>query len=208
MAFGWDDAIMAILGGLSLFGSSTPKPHPFTGSVAPQALMESGVGKADDLQGMLTDRLKKGVQLRSAYVQQPPTMSGGGLPMNIGVTGRDPALDDPSLLSLAGIDMGGGSGSSGGLPAGTGPGPNGSPNQGQPGNIPPVNNPPSPIAEAPPYPDPIDPTASGDGGYYGANSPGYTPPPSASDLASGNMNPLDEARAALKLLHSSAGGGQ
>lgn len=214
MAFGWDDAIMAILGGLSLFGSSTPKPHPFTGSVAPQALMEQGVQKANDLQGMLTDRLKKGVQLRSSYVQTPPMMSGGGLPMNIGVTGRDPALNDPSLLSLPGIDMS--MLGSGGLPAGTGGGPNGDPNVGQPGNepVPPGQTAPEPIGEAPPYPDtPPDANVPPDYDHGGTSS---TTPPSPGDVANlpepkypgnpNNMNPLDEARTALRLLHASAGG--
>lgn len=216
MAFGWDDAIMAILGGLSLFGSSTPKPHPFTGAVAPQALLEQGVGKANDLSGMLTDRLKKGVQLRSSYVQTPPMMSGGGLPMNIGVTGKDPALADPSLLSLPGIDFNFSPGNLGGLSNGTGGGPNGGPSVGQPGNIPPVDNPPDPIGEAPPYPEP-PPDANVPPDYdHGGTSPG--PAPSPGDVANlpeptypGNpnhMNPLEEARSALRLLHASAGGQQ
>ena len=53
----------------------------------------------------LSDRLAQPVNLRSAYVQQPGAYSGGGLPFPIGVTAQDPALSDPSLLSLPGLSQ-------------------------------------------------------------------------------------------------------
>jgi hypothetical protein len=55
----------------------------------------------------LTDKLARGPSLPSSYVQDVPTFTGGGLPMPIGVTGRDPALSDRSLLSRPGPDLSG-----------------------------------------------------------------------------------------------------
>lgn len=54
---------------------------------------------------VFTERLRRGIQLPSAFAQQPPVFAGGGMPMPIGVTGVDPALNDPSMLSLPGFEI-------------------------------------------------------------------------------------------------------
>lgn len=51
----------------------------------------------------VSDRAASPVSLPSSYVQQTPVISGGGLPMPIGLTGSDPALANPSLLNLQGM---------------------------------------------------------------------------------------------------------
>ena len=51
-----------------------------------------------ELGQVLSGRAQEPFDLRSSYVQSLPTFSGGGLPMPIGVTGRDPALSNPYLL--------------------------------------------------------------------------------------------------------------
>ena len=55
---------------------------------------------------VLAKRAGKGIQLRGVGVQQPGGYSGGGLPMNIGLSGSDPALKDPSMLTRPGVDFG------------------------------------------------------------------------------------------------------
>ena len=56
-----------------------------------------------EMSNLLKARANRPVTTRSGYVQQPPVFTGGGLPMPIGVSGMDPALADPSLLSLPGL---------------------------------------------------------------------------------------------------------
>ena len=55
-------------------------------------------------QGM-SERAGAGVSLPSSYVQQPGAYTGGGLPMPIGLTASDPALRNPGLLSLPGVQL-------------------------------------------------------------------------------------------------------
>ena len=55
--------------------------------------------------GAATQRAGAPVSLPSSYVQSLPVYAGGGMPMPIGATGQDPALADPSLLSLQGLDQ-------------------------------------------------------------------------------------------------------
>lgn len=43
-------------------------------------------------------------QLTGTVVQQPPVFTGGSLPFPVGVTGVDPAIADPSLLDVPGLD--------------------------------------------------------------------------------------------------------
>lgn len=73
----------------------------------PRRLLSEGVGNVRDLYSRALPELSKPVSVPSAFVQQPPVMTGGGLPMPIGVVGQDPALFDPSLLTRSGI-LGGG----------------------------------------------------------------------------------------------------
>lgn len=52
------------------------------------------IGQANSLLGQVTPlalgNLMRGPDMSSAYVQQPPSFAGGGLPQGFGVTGRDP----------------------------------------------------------------------------------------------------------------------
>lgn len=69
----------------------------------------------------VSDRAASPISLPSSYVQQPQVFAGGGMPMPIGVVGSDPAIENPSLLSLQGLDQfkdifsGLGAGSNGGV---------------------------------------------------------------------------------------------
>ena len=75
-------------------------------SLDPRQLMGAGLNNLNSVMGMFTDRLGQGYELPGAYAQAPPAFAGGGLPMPIGLTGRDPALDDPARhLSIPGVHM-------------------------------------------------------------------------------------------------------
>ena len=60
--------------------------------------LNNAVGRA------VTNRAASPISLPSSYVQQPGAYSGGGLPMPIGLVASDPALANPSLLSLPGME--------------------------------------------------------------------------------------------------------
>lgn len=53
----------------------------------------------------VADRAQQPVSLPSAFVQQPGAYTGGGLAFPIGLVASDPALADPSLLTLPGMDQ-------------------------------------------------------------------------------------------------------
>lgn len=72
--------------------------------LAPGEIMGDARDLIGELGSVLSQRASQPIQLRSAYAQQPPVYTGGGLPMPIGLSGVDPALADPSLLSLPGVD--------------------------------------------------------------------------------------------------------
>lgn len=61
-----------------------------TNPLAAPNLAKKGLGNLDNVFGMAMERAGQGVDLSGAFAQAPPTFSGGGLPMPIGVTGRDP----------------------------------------------------------------------------------------------------------------------
>lgn len=179
MAFGWDQIIPLLLGGMSLFGGGSDQERESFSREAwdgvnldPRKLLATGLTQQGELGEALTNRANKPVRLRSAYAQSPPTFAGGGLPMPIGLTGRDPALDDPSLLELEGLGID--SSIFGGVPSG--------PVRGNPG---PQNG------------DPLD----------GAPKPPYrTPPYKGQDIMSGGteeQDPMSEAFAAIDLLNAS-----
>lgn len=71
-------------------------------SLDPRDLMAQGLQQTERAGMAAGERAKTPVRLRSSYVQQPPQFVGGGLPMPIGLTGQDPGLTDPSLLSAEG----------------------------------------------------------------------------------------------------------
>jgi|TARA_R110002051_G_scaffold179045_5_gene248900 hypothetical protein len=119
---GMEPALLTLLGaGLSagggaasaMFGPNS-STGPFRSGIADK-LLNQGVGAAEELGGIVTDRLAQDVKLPDAYVQAPQTFSGGGLPMPLGIFGQDPAIADPSMLSIAGLPnaverLGGGEG--------------------------------------------------------------------------------------------------
>lgn len=115
MAFGIDDAIAAIMASLNLFGNgnqpSFQKKLTFEGeqggglSIDPRDMLGQGVANQGAAFQMLLDQLAKGVSVPGAFAQSPPTFTGGGMPMPIGLTGKDPALADPSMLSRPGVQM-------------------------------------------------------------------------------------------------------
>lgn len=105
MAFGWDDAAMLAIGGLSqLFGGGNDQQKRVSysgkGIVDPvqslrqalEVINRAGAGFANSRSGP--------VRLRSSYVPPPMNpISIPGLPFQIGGgLGRDPALDNPALL--------------------------------------------------------------------------------------------------------------
>ena len=68
----------------------------------PGGLLARGIQQGTEAYDVAAQRANTPVQLRSSFVQQPPTFAGGGLPMPIGVSGYDPALGDPSLQTSPG----------------------------------------------------------------------------------------------------------
>lgn len=89
------NAIGAGLGGL--FGGGSDQglksfdSEVYSGSpIAAPNLMKKSLGNVEDIFAKMLERAEEGVDLSGAFAQAPPTFSGGGLPMPIGVTGRDP----------------------------------------------------------------------------------------------------------------------
>jgi hypothetical protein len=98
--------ILASVIGQGVSSAMQPRPNHFYGPADPTLLASNGVQATSDAYDAFRQNLARGVNLRSSFAQTPPTFAGGGLPMPVGVTGRDPALQDPSLLSLPGIQIG------------------------------------------------------------------------------------------------------
>jgi hypothetical protein len=99
--------IAAILGGAleGLFSDEGGQQRtPFTGDLAPDKMLGRFNDNLNEVYPKARRRLGGDINLPSAFAQQPPTFMGGGLPMPIGVTGVDPALSNPDLLSLPGLD--------------------------------------------------------------------------------------------------------
>lgn len=104
--------IMAGIGGASLFGGggSNQERATFEGeqrgglSLDPRDLLGAGITATGRFGDDLYDRYAEGAYLPGAFAQAPPTFTGGGLPMPIGVTGRDlqearPDQQSPHLRS-------------------------------------------------------------------------------------------------------------
>ena len=98
--------ILASVIGNAASTAMQPRPNHFYGAADPNLIAKNGMLATSDAYDAFRQNLAQGVNLRSSFAQTPPTFSGGGLPMPIGVTGRDPALQDPSLLHLNGIQIG------------------------------------------------------------------------------------------------------
>lgn len=93
----------SFLGGLGQQGPQERQSYRGVGGADPTEMLPRAFGAISGLGDALTKQASQGVKLRSSYVQSPPTFAGGGMPMPIGLSGRDPALSDPSLLSKAGL---------------------------------------------------------------------------------------------------------
>ena len=96
---------MGALGG-ALGGGQAPGAEGaegFQGPLHPARLLQRGLGNIENLGGVMTERAGMPVALPSAFVQPTPMFRGGGLPMPIGLSGRDPALTRPALLGLPGV---------------------------------------------------------------------------------------------------------
>lgn len=96
-------AIGPLLGGLGagLGQPSSQQYQSFTGSrTDPRDMMSQGRDLISRLADMGFANANRPVNLPSSYAQPLPSFSGGGLPMTIGASGRDPALNNPSLLHL------------------------------------------------------------------------------------------------------------
>ena len=92
------------LGGYGLGGADKA---PTRGSVDP-TLLGRVLSPIEQMAGVATGRARKPVTLPGAFVQPNPMFSGGGMPMGIGTTAVDPALQQPHLLGLPGVNMGAG----------------------------------------------------------------------------------------------------
>jgi hypothetical protein len=90
-----------LLGGqalTSMFAPEEQEINPFEGTLDPREVLGDAMGFIGGLRDRADMFASQGVNLPSAFVQQPPTFAGGGLPIPIGLTSSDPALKEPSLL--------------------------------------------------------------------------------------------------------------
>ena len=119
------------LGGLLGGGNQLQERQGFTGDLHPEKFLANAASQTASGGEVIKELNRRPTQLRSAFAQQPPTITNanrspvnipgfsghggggffnnfsgafGGLPISqVGVTGRDPALDNPGLLSLPGL---------------------------------------------------------------------------------------------------------
>ena len=107
-----------ILGGLgaagsALSGGAEGRIGSFgQGSLAPTrqdldpTMLGRSVAPIESLLAALAGRVSQPYTAPAAVVQPPPMFQGGGLPMPIGTTGVDPALQRPGLLGTPGLNFG------------------------------------------------------------------------------------------------------
>lgn len=98
----------ALLGGPVLSSLFAPEGQELSsfegqGAIDPRAMLSNANTLINRIGRGITDRAATPVSLPSAYAQQPGSYTGGGLPMPIGLVASDPALANPSLLSLQGL---------------------------------------------------------------------------------------------------------
>lgn len=102
----WGPAVASAVGPAlaAAFAPDGQERESFAGTnMAPLRMMNQANDFTRNLGTALAGRVATGVNLPSAYVQQPGTYSGGGLPMPIGLVASDPALGNRSLQSLQGL---------------------------------------------------------------------------------------------------------
>lgn len=100
LAMGAGSALGGALGG----GGAPPgdQSEGFRGALHPAKLLQRGLGNIDLLGGVMAERARQPAFLPSSFVQPTPMFRGGGLPMSIGLSGRDPAISRPALLASPG----------------------------------------------------------------------------------------------------------
>jgi len=72
----------------------------------PVGLIQSATRGATNIGQGFSDLARQPVTLPSAFAQQPPSFVGGSLPVPIGVNAVDPALFNPALLGIPGVELG------------------------------------------------------------------------------------------------------
>lgn len=72
----------------------------------PVGLIQSASRGATNIGQGFSDLIRQPTTLPSAFAQPLPSFVGGSLPVPIGVSGMDPALFNPALLGLPGIELG------------------------------------------------------------------------------------------------------
>lgn len=108
---GLDPATATLIGSLAgptiagLFAPDGQELQSFSGhgSIDPVNMLHNTNTMIGRLGDAITNRAAQPIELRSSFAQQPTAFTGGGLPFPIGLSGVDPALADPSLLSLPGM---------------------------------------------------------------------------------------------------------
>jgi hypothetical protein len=109
--------ILSQLGSAFLGGMFTPEGQELqsfgtgNGDMSAPNLLREAMRNSRDVFGMASDFAREPVSLPGSYVQDLPSFAGGGMPLPIGVTGRDPfaprgrnaGSDGSSSLSLPGI---------------------------------------------------------------------------------------------------------
>lgn len=101
--------VVGMLGGpvlANMFAPEGQELNSFSGKgsqVDPVALMTEFNRLFGNIGQGITDRAASPISLPSAVAQQPGVYTGGGLPLPIGLSSIDPALANPSLLSLQGL---------------------------------------------------------------------------------------------------------
>lgn len=98
--------IAAALGGpvlANLFAPEGQELSSFEGNtnLDPHATLGEARDMLNAISQIAMGRVNQPVSLPSSVAQQPGSYTGGGLPMPIGLVASDPALQNPSLLSLS-----------------------------------------------------------------------------------------------------------
>lgn len=179
----------------------------FSGNIHPAIMLENLQTMLHELYGDLGSAASQTVGLPGTEIQDVPVFSGGGLPMPIGVLGRDPAWEHPDLLFRQGL---GAPPFIERPPGNPGPGPH-IPTP-PPNRLPPPGTPPP---GTPPPPPQVPPLPGGEFPKPGTPQPPGPPPmpnpgpnvPMPVPQDGGNGDPTERALAAVELLIASAGEG-
>jgi hypothetical protein len=92
-------------GKLGGYGPSGIGEAPTRSSIDP-TLLGNILAPIEQMTGVAAGRARQPVTLPGAFVQPTPMFSGGGMAMPIGTTAVDPALQQPHLMGLPGINTG------------------------------------------------------------------------------------------------------